>query len=157
MTPVEVRTAHDDELELVAALRWRWVGERDGLPEAQRAPFVRDFTAWARAHEATHHCFVVLVDEQVAGTAFLATTARVPTPHSLTRASGDLQCVYVAPEARDRGLGGFLVEAALELAADLGLERVTVHSSERAVGVYQRGGFATSTVLLHTRPADRQQ
>ena len=154
MASVYARVAHDDELEAVAALRWRWVGDREQLPIAQRAPFVRDFAVWARGHSATHPCVVVLDQSEVVGMAFLAVTARgAAPPRALTRASGDVQCVYLVPEARGNGLGGLLIQAVLDLAAELGLERVTVHSSERAVSVYQRHGFTASPVLLQTQPA----
>ena len=79
---------------------------------------------------------------------FLAITARVPLPLRFSRASGDVQCVYVVPEARDAGLGGQLIDAIRRLGVELGLERVTVHSSKRAVSAYERHGFAVSPVLL---------
>ena len=52
-------------------------------------------------------------------------------------------------------LGGRLVDAVLDLARELGLERVTVHSSDRAVPAYRRHGFASAPTLLHTHLADR--
>lgn len=77
----------------------------------------------------------------------------MPTPRAPRRASGDLQCVYVVPEARDGGLGGRLIRAVLEEARELGLERVTVHSSRRANPAYARCGFQESPRLLHARVA----
>ncbi|MFI9234422.1 GNAT family N-acetyltransferase [Streptomyces rimosus] len=59
-----------------------------------------------------------------------------------------MQCVYVVPGERDGGLGGRLIDALLDLAHDHGLERVTVHSSDRAVRAYARHGFGTSPRLL---------
>ncbi|WP_457853237.1 GNAT family N-acetyltransferase [Streptomyces albidoflavus] len=59
-----------------------------------------------------------------------------------------MQCTYVVPEERGRGLGGVLIDAVLERAAGLGAERVTVHSSERAVPACARRGFAGSPYLL---------
>ncbi|MET8999143.1 GNAT family N-acetyltransferase [Amycolatopsis sp. NPDC004169] len=148
MTEIEVRAARPAELEEVAALRWRWVAERDGLPEGGREAFVRAFAAWARENAATHRCLVLVRDDRVLGMAFLAITPRVPTPAAPSRAAGDLQSVYVVPEARDGGLGGRLIDGALRLAAELGLERVTVHSSPRAVPAYRRRGFAVAPELL---------
>ncbi|MCP2256454.1 Ribosomal protein S18 acetylase RimI [Streptoalloteichus tenebrarius] len=148
MTETEIRPARAAEFDAVAGLRWRWVAERDGLPAAGRDEFVRRFAAWARENAATHRCLVLVREGQVIGMAFLAITARVPTPLAFSRASGDVQSVYVAPEARDGGLGGLLVDAVLRLATELGLERVTVHSSERAVSVYERHGFSVSPKLL---------
>jgi len=148
MTEIEVRPARADEFEAVAALRWRWVAGRYGLPDDGRDVFVREFAVWARENTATHRCLVVVSDGQVVGMGFLAITPRVPSPRAFTRASGDVQCVYVMPEARDGGLGGRLMDAILVLARELGLERVTVHSSERAVPAYERRGFAASPCLL---------
>ncbi|KDN19043.1 GNAT family N-acetyltransferase [Amycolatopsis rifamycinica] len=150
MTEIEVRAARPAELEAVAGLRWRWVAERDGLPDAGREGFVREFAAWARENAATHRCLVAVDGGRVLGMAFLAITARVPTPAALSRAAGDVQSVYVVPEARDAGLGGRLIDGVLRLAGELGLERVTVHSSPRAVPAYERRGFAVAPQLLQT-------
>ncbi len=155
MTEIEVRAARPAELTAVAGLRWRWVAEQDGLPGDGRAEFVREFAAWARENAATHHCLVVVRDGRVLGMAFLAVTPRVPTPTAFTRACGDVQSVYVVPEARRGGLGGMLIEAVLRLAEELELERVTVHSSGSAVPAYERRGFAVAPQLLQasvTRP-----
>ncbi len=148
MTRIEIRPARPDEFEAIAGLRWRWVTERDGLPGAGREEYVRKFAVWAREHAATHRCLVVARGDQVIGMAFLAITARVPSPRVFTRDSGDVQCVYVVPEARNGGLGGLLIDATLRVATELGLERVTVHSSKRAVPAYERHGFAASPHLL---------
>ncbi|MFD2468257.1 GNAT family N-acetyltransferase [Amycolatopsis silviterrae] len=146
----EIRLARPAEFPAVAALRWRWVAEQDGAPEVDRTAFVRDFAAWARAHADTHRCLVAVHDERVLGMAFLALTPRVPTPHDFSRICGDVQCVYVVPEARDSGLGGLLIEETLRLGAEFGLERVTVHSSDRAIPAYLRHGFAKSENLLQS-------
>ncbi|MFH8411234.1 GNAT family N-acetyltransferase [Streptomyces sp. NPDC018019] len=45
-------------------------------------------------------------------------------------------------------MGGRLIDAVLELAHRHGLERVTVHSSDRAVPAYSRHGFDASPRLL---------
>ena len=150
---IEIRPVRPAELEAVAELRWRWVADQDALPDTGRAEFVRGFAAWARENAATHRCLVLVRDGRVAGMAFLAITARVPTPREFTRAAGDVQCVYVTPEARDSGLGGLLINAILHLAEQLDLERVTVHSSERAVPAYERHGFAVSATLLQAEPS----
>ncbi|GAB3575163.1 GNAT family N-acetyltransferase [Amycolatopsis endophytica] len=148
MPDIEIRPARAHELGEVAALRWRWVAERDGLPGARRGEFVRAFVAWAEENAVTHRCLVLLLDDRIAGMAFLAITARVPSPHAFGRASGDVQSVYVIPGARGGGLGGRLIDAVLDLAAELGLEHVTVRSSDRAVSAYERHGFAVSPRLL---------
>ncbi|MBB6173361.1 GNAT superfamily N-acetyltransferase [Nocardiopsis mwathae] len=148
MNDIAIRPARPDESAAVAELRWRWVQETYGTPDTTLEEFVPRFVAWARENESSHRCMVVARGDTVIGMAWLATTQRVPHPRSFERMSGDVQCVYVAPGERDRGLGGELIEAVLSWARDLGLERVTVHSSDRAVPAYSRHGFEASPRLL---------
>ncbi|MFD6952854.1 acetyltransferase [Nocardiopsis sp. TSRI0078] len=152
MSDVVVRPARPEDLDSVAELRWRWTCENHGEPDLPLAEFVPRFVDWGKRNDASHHCFVAVLDESVIGMAWLAVTRRVPQPHAFERASGDVQCVYVLPEQRDDGLGGRLVEAVLELARELALERVSVHSSDRAVSAYSRHGFAVSPRLMQTEP-----
>ena len=79
--------------------------------------------------------------------AWLALTPRVPSPRSLTRLTGDVQSVYVAPNLRGSGIGARLIAAVTEEAANLGVETLTVHSSENAVTAYARAGFRSSEML----------
>lgn len=146
---LHIRSARPDDLEAVAALRWQWVREAgEAPPVTTRDAFVRHFVAWSRENASSHHCLVMVRGDVVIGMAWLAVTRRVPSPRALERASGDVQCVYVVPRERDGGLGGRLIDAVLELARQQGLERVTVHSSVRAVRAYGRHGFGTSPLLL---------
>ncbi|MCA6090917.1 GNAT family N-acetyltransferase [Streptomyces sp. SCA3-4] len=147
---IACRPAQSHELAAVAELRWRWVQELYGTPDTTLDEFVPRFVAWARETESSHRCMVMVRDEVVIGIAWLAITQRVPHPRALKRMSGDVQCTYVVPDERDRGLGGELIEAVLAWARDLGLERVTVHSSDRAVSAYCRHGFEASPRLLQT-------
>ncbi|MFG2191902.1 GNAT family N-acetyltransferase [Streptomyces sp. NPDC048639] len=134
----------------MAGLRWQWVREIGGTPATMREEFVRHFAIWAEENAASHRCLVAVRDAAVIGMGWLAVTSRVPSPRALERASGDVQCVYVVPEERNTGLGAVLIDALLECARESGLERVTVHSSTRAVPAYARSGFAQSPRLLQT-------
>ncbi|MFK4269983.1 GNAT family N-acetyltransferase [Streptomyces milbemycinicus] len=114
---------------------------------------MQHFVTWARENKSSHRCLVLAREEAIIGMAWLATLPRVPSPRALQRASGDLQCVYVVPGERDSGLGGRLIDAVLDHARQLGLERVTVHSSPRAIPAYARHGFESSPRLLHAHVA----
>ena len=48
----------------------------------------------------------------------------------------------VLPEARGRGVGGAITTTMVSRAKEAGCERVVLHSSEAAVGLYRRAGFA---------------
>lgn len=150
---ITIRPAVPDELDVVAELRWQWVLENEGVPVTGREEFVQHFVTWARENSSSHRCMVLLRGEVIIGMAWLAVLPRVPSPRALQRASGELQCVYVVPGERDSGLGGRLIDAVLARARDLGLERVTVHSSPRAIPAYSRHGFEASPRLLHTHVA----
>lgn len=117
-------------------------------PDTTLDEFVPRFVAWAREADSSHRCMVMVRDGLVIGMAWLAITRRVPHPRAFERTSGDVQCMYVMPAERDCGLGGKLIEAGLAWASDLGLERVTVHSSDQAVSAYSRHGFEVSPRLL---------
>ncbi|GAA3459846.1 GNAT family N-acetyltransferase [Saccharothrix longispora] len=148
VTSIEIRPARPDDLPAVAELRCRWEHESRGTRATPVEEFAPRFAQWAREHESTHRCAVAAADGHVVGMAWLAVLPRVPHGAAFDRASGDVQCVYVAPDHRGAGLGGRLVDAVLDQARALGLERVTVHSSERAVTAYARSGFAVSPRLL---------
>jgi GNAT superfamily N-acetyltransferase len=154
MENISIRPARSGELAAVAALRWEWLVENGDEVLGEREAFVRHFVDWARDNAGSHRCMVVVRDDGVViGMAWLAVVQRVPTPRAPRRASGDLQCVYVVPGARDGGVGGALIRAVLDGARELGLERVTVHSSPRAIPAYARCGFEESPRLLHARVA----
>lgn len=148
MSDVEIRPARDEDLPAVAELRRQWTLESRGEVRAAAEDFAARFTTWARANAATHRCAVAVVAGRVVGMAWLAIVPRVPHPVAFDRASGDVQSVYVRPDRRGEGLGRRLVDALLDQARALGLERVTAHSSERAVTAYARSGFAVSPHLL---------
>jgi GNAT superfamily N-acetyltransferase len=143
-----IRPVEAHELPAVALLRWNWlVGESGAVPEVPKADFVAQFVDWAVAHSPTHRCFVADRNGDLVGMAWLAGTDRVPSPRALVRSSADLQSVYVLPEHRNAGVGTRLIEAATEFAAQLGSERVTVHSSDDAIAAYTRAGFSSSERL----------
>lgn len=120
------------------------------------ADFERAFIDWARGHEASHHGVVAVEQDELIGMTWLAVLSRIPSVRATRRASGDLQSVYVLPEHRGGGVGAQLIAHALSHAQELGLERVTVHSSQRAIAVYLRAGFAISEQLLQYRVPQRR-
>jgi len=148
---IVIRAAEERELEAVAELRWRWFEEDGKTPAVQREEFVRGFVGWAKENTGSHACAVVVRGERVVGMAWTAVISRVPTPTAPSRLSGDVQCVYVVPEERGAGVGGRLLAAVVERARELGVERLTVHSSGRAVSAYVRAGFVGSERLLQVR------
>jgi len=149
MGDIDVRPARPTEWAAVGGLRWDSVFEFGGEALDPREVFAEQFAEWASDHQDTHECFVAVADGAVIGMTWLAVIPRVPSARAFDRASGDLQCAYVAPGHRNRGIGGRLIDAVVDSARERGLERVTVHSSPRAVPVYERHGFSSEGRLLH--------
>jgi GNAT superfamily N-acetyltransferase len=153
MDNATVRAARDEELADVADLRWQWAVERQHAPATTREEFIRRFVQWARTNASSHQCIVAVRGSAIVGMAWLALLPRVPAVRAVERLSGDIQSVYVVPEERNAGLGSQIIDAVLRRAHELGLERVTVHSSDRAVPAYSRHGFTSSPVMLHVEVA----
>ncbi|NUT19819.1 MAG: GNAT family N-acetyltransferase [Hamadaea sp.] len=149
MEIIEVRPAAPADLPAAARLRWQWLLEYDETPEGTEAEFVEYFTTWAQT--ATQHtCHVAVRGDTIVGMAWLAVTDRVPSAQSFVRRSGDLQSVYVVAAERNRGIAGRLVDAVLDQARSLGLRHVTVHSSSKAISVYEGRGFEmVRKLMLH--------
>jgi len=148
-----VRAAGSADLPRVAALRWAWGTEGNGASDTlPREMFVDAFLRWAQQNDDSHRCLVAERGHELVGMAWLALTSRVPSPRRVDRWTGDLQSVYVVPAHRSAGVGAALIEAARAHAAALGVERLVVHSSERAVRFYERAGFMDSELLRHRRP-----
>ena len=144
---VPASTAH---LLEVGGLRWDDATGAGAETGTTRDAYAEQFRDWGRAHATTHHG---LVGVDAAGGAviafgFLAVTPRVPTAERHRRLCADVQSVWVAPDRRRAGVGGRLVTALLDLAHELGVEHVTVHSSSRAVTLYERVGFGHDRELL---------
>jgi GNAT superfamily N-acetyltransferase len=143
-----IRRAGTDDLPAVAGLRWRWsVDENGAAPQMSRAQYDAALVAWAGEHDDSHVGFVAELDGSIVGMTWVAITARFPTPQSAQRRTADLQSVYVVPEARGRGIGSALIRAALDEATARGASRAVVHSSDAAIDLYARHGFASSARL----------
>jgi GNAT superfamily N-acetyltransferase len=151
---ISVRRGTAEDAPALARLRWRWRVEEGGAVDVgiDRAAFVDFFTAWMIDHLATHLPFVVEADGRLAGMAWLMLSDRVPSPSVLDRRTADVQSVYVVPELRDGGVGAVLLAAITDEVRARELEFVTVHSSDRAVPFYRRGGFKPSDTWLELRP-----
>jgi len=136
----------------VARLLWL-MADDDERARGSEEEFTTDLSRWWTAHQESHIVFIARLDDgEMAGVAWVALVPRVPRPGSMQRMSADIQSVFVAPQHRGRGIGSELVDAAIEHAWRSGAMRVTVHSSSRAIPMYERLGFESSRHLLQRSP-----
>jgi GNAT superfamily N-acetyltransferase len=156
MDDVVIRASRPVDLPTVADLRWRWsVDEAGATPAVAAAEYRQAMVAFAGAHPETHRCVVAERDGVVLGMAWLALTARPPTPDRPgQRLTADVQTVYVHPDLRGAGVARRLVTALLDVADELGVERTSVHSSVDGETLYRRLGFGDARLLLQRPPED---
>jgi GNAT superfamily N-acetyltransferase len=146
VSEIEVRVATADDLPAVAEFRWVEDSESP-QPAMAHDAFVTEFVAWVLAHPG-YHGVIALDGVQVVGMAWLAAVPRIPSALRFDRAGGDVQSFFVLPEYRDSGLGTAILRRLVDLARELGLTRVTVQSSRRAIPLYNRAGFELKPFLL---------
>ena len=147
-----VRRGTAADAPTLARLRWQWRTDERAEPGPDRETFCDFFASWVIDHLDTHLPYVVEVDGRIAGMAWLVPADRVPGVTRLDRRTADIQSVYVVPELRNTGVGATLLDALIAEARARELEHVTVHSSDRAVSFYLRGGFAQDPHWLEFRP-----
>jgi len=147
-----VRRAELADADELARLRWRWRVDEGGEAGLAWEEFRTRFAQWWRARTDRHLAFLAEVDAVVAGTMWLAVIDRVPGPGVWERRAGLVQNSYVVPELRGRGVGTALLEALHDSAAELGLDYLSVHPSERSFDFYRRSGYAEYAGVLERRP-----
>lgn len=146
--PMEVVEPTEEQLEVVAGLRFDWALAGGHRPAESREEFVAGFVGWVAEHRGSHACRVVVDGGEVVGFGFLAVTPRVPAPGRPDRLSGDVQAVFVVPGRRNAGIGVDLVRHLVAEGRRRGVEHLTVHSSPGAVTAYERAGFRLDRRLL---------
>jgi GNAT superfamily N-acetyltransferase len=154
MSELQVVAPTESHLIAVAEQRFDWAVSNGHAPIQDKSTFTSAFVNWAKEHDETHQCLVVIDgDDNVMGFGFLAMTQRVPAPHRDKRWSADIQAVFVPPEHRNSGIGSRLLEALVETARQQGAEHLTVHSSQGALTAYQRAGFTADPLMMYQEGA----
>ena len=118
----------DDALQTYSALTARYWeihdDERDLVAEFHRH--------WGPTR-APGHRYLAIADGQTVGKAYLSLAG----PPGVASIYG----MFVAAEARGRGVAGGLTTTMLRRAKEEGFHRAVLHATDMAVGVYRRAGF----------------
>lgn len=145
---MDVRVATHQDVPDLARLVWLHAAPDEQARQSVDS-FAVDLGEWWTSHDHSHLAFVASDTESgIVGMAWLALLPRVPRPGATDRRSADIQSVFVLLDERGRGIGSALIRAAAEHAQRLGAKRVTVSSSDKAVALYERLGFASVRHLL---------
>jgi ribosomal protein S18 acetylase RimI-like enzyme len=162
---IAIRLATPDDGDDLARMRWDFTAD-DGPPDGEIEPlesfgpsFVRTFRGylasgrwriWVAERRNEQH------DERsVIGCVWVQWVDRVPRPTHRAHSLGYVTNVYVAPAWRNRGVGGRLLEAAVEDGRRIGHALMFLWPTEESVDFYRRAGFERSDELMeHSLFAD---
>lgn len=145
--PINIREAVPADASDLARLRWTWRAESHPELPVKVENFVAAFAEWWDS-TSDFVAFVATDGDQTIGMGFIALGSRVPDPSALVRRHADIQSVYVLPEYRNRGIGAKIVRSLIDYGRKVGCIRITVHSGNRAVPIYERAGFQHSRQLM---------
>lgn len=151
---LEIRAPVPEDGAALADLKIEWaaVGYTPSLDG--RADFIQALEQWMSRLGDSLVCRVAVANGRPVGMAWMVVYERVPDFDERCRLSGDVQSVYVTPELRGNGIGRRLIASICAEADRLGIPRVTVHSSSRALPLYKRAGFEDLEELLaRTHPS----
>lgn len=85
---------------------------------------------------------VLLYDKEICiGSAAFYIHKQLPLFHQATRITGKVINVYILPDYRKRGGGRLLMEALMEKAVPMNLDRLELMASEKGFPLYEKLGF----------------
>lgn len=152
--PISFRRATLDDLDIVQGHRDRMFLDMGTDPEhvAAGRPAGR---AWlARALPEGRYVGVLAEgDAAVVGGVGVVWIDLPPNMHTTVARRGYVLNMFVEPDARRRGLARRLLEEALAVCREAGVDYVTLHASEAGRGLYESRGFSANhemRLLLRT-------
>jgi GNAT superfamily N-acetyltransferase len=153
MSPAYVRVATPDDDATIASMRRAWTEEYAGEP-IEDPDFDAEFAAWMERERGQRITWLADLEGDPVGMLNLVVFTRMPRPHRATDESrhptqwGYIANVYVAPEARNRGAGAALLQAAIDHADNAGYARLVLSPTEQARTLYERVGFGEANGLM---------
>lgn len=161
MAEIEIVRAGAERLDEVGPI-WRSLSDHHVEITPAGLPLRPSAEGWevrrARYERSLAEAAVLLIADGPDGAVGYAAAAPRPAPVNLAiDRMLEVETVAVLPEARGAGVGAALMDAARELAADLGIDHISLAvrtANEGALRFYERQGFAPLYVtLLATREA----
>lgn len=147
MSTAQITVATEADVWLLAALRRAWV-EEDAGPIRDDGQFERAFAAWYAAEAANRTTWLAALGADPVGMLNLVEFRRMPRPDRLVGRWGYIANVFVLVHYRGRGIGGQLLDAAVNAARERDYVRLLLSPSPRSVPFYRRAGFAPAGELM---------
>jgi predicted N-acetyltransferase YhbS len=141
---VTVREGTADDNPRLARLRTIWAVEQEPS-EIEDPDFERVFLEWAKANP--RQVLVAEQDGELIGMLNVMVFRRMPKPGKSPSCWVYFGNVYVLPQHRNAGIGGQLVQAAIELSQSIGAARIVLSPSSESRRLYERLGFKPAQEL----------
>ncbi len=148
---MEVRTATEQDLAQLAAMRWDWRIQDDGAPPGlSKDAFVQEC---ARVlldglREKTWAYWLAESDGEIIAHVFVQRVRKVPEPHRLVDYIGYVTNAYTRPEHRGKGVGNELLGGVVDWARQEDFDVLVVWPSERSVHFWERCGFRSQNDVM---------
>lgn len=143
-----IRCANTADTACLIRLRAAWVAEQIGA-WIEDPDFESDYRAWQENNART--MFVAELDGTLIGMLNLMVFERMPKPGRKSTCWVYLGNAFVAAEYRNRGVGGQLLEAAVQFSQSIRAARIVLSPSDESQTFYARHGFAPAEELLVRR------
>ena len=145
-----IRPAHLEDSRSLAELRFAFRSEL-AQPSEEASTFTGRCDAWmlSRLQQPSHwHCWVALVEEQFVGNVWLQRIEKIPNPIEEAELHAYLSNFYVRPKWRGKGIGGQLLDAAVEWCCAEGIDTLMLWPSQDSKPLYLRNGFVPARHIL---------
>ncbi len=144
---MDVRLATPADIAVLAHLRASWTEENAGHP-IDDPDYADSFASWFAAEQHQRVTWIGELDGRAVGMLNLLVFTRMPRPGIAVSRWGYLANFYVAPPARNCGLGRLLLDACTGYADAHDFARILLSPSERSVPLYARAGFGPASEVM---------
>ncbi|MGO1517464.1 GNAT family N-acetyltransferase [Arthrobacter rhombi] len=129
-------------------MRTEWVAEQTIEP-IEDPDFASDYLSWEANNPRT--MFVADLDGKLIGMLNLMVFERMPKPGKKSSCWVYLGNAFVAEDYRNGGVGGRLMEAAIQFSQGINAARIVLSPSDESQTFYARHGFEPAEELLVKR------
>jgi len=150
MEPFTIRRAGPADADALARLRFRFRTEIKRPAESEEA-FARrcgDWMARRLAADGLWRCWLAESPSGMLGHAWLQIWEKLPNPVGEPEWYGYVTNLYVVPDLRGGGVGGKLLEAAIEECRTGGVDTVILWPTPKSRSLYLRHGFTEADDVL---------
>jgi GNAT superfamily N-acetyltransferase len=151
--PLTLRRATHADAGTLARLRHEFRAPRGANAESE-GDFLRRCEGWMRDRlgaGSPWRVWIMETPDGPVGTVWLQIVEKLPNPLAESESHGYVSSLFVREEARNRGVGSALLEAALDECARLDVDNVFLWPTPRSRSLYGRHGFEAADNMLVLR------